>query len=223
MRCLALLLAVALSAAGEVPPVEPKAKASEYPIHAKFADFEFGAEYMVRSVGADQLFVVDDYLVVLVALYPLHKRTVNIDSRFFTLRINGKKDAIFAQAPGMVAASLKYPDWRRRPQVIGGIGAGDGGIILGRPQSVERFPGDPRPRQDRLPNPPGTDAGIQRPENEAVDPAELVQKVALPDGPIRVPTAGYLYFAYTGKLSKVKNVDLVVQPEAGEAVVLRLR
>jgi hypothetical protein len=174
-------------------------------------------------MGADQLFVVDDYLVVLVAVYPLHKRTVNIDSRSFTLRLNGKKDAVLAQAPGLVAASMKYPDWRRKPQLVGGVGMGDTGIILGRPQPVERFPGDPRPRQDRLPNPPRTDTGVQVPPTEAVDPAELVQKLALPDGAIRVPTAGYLYFAYTGKLSKLKNVELVVQSESEEAVVLRLR
>lgn len=205
--------------------LDPKPKASDYPVHAAAADVEIGAEYMVRSFGGEKMYIAPDNLVVQIALYPLHKRTLRVDSGSFRLRVNGRNPEILVDSPGMVAASLKYPDWRRRPELVAGAGIGGADVILGRPRQVERFPGDSRPIENRLPAPPSTGAGgVPRPEAEPVDAAALAVAQALPEGEIRVPVTGYVYFAYKGKLSKVKSVELLYYagPESSP-VVLRLR
>lgn len=205
--------------------LDPKPKASDYPVHAGAADVEIGAEYMVRSFGGEKMYIAPDNLVVQVALYPLHKRTLRVDARSFRLRVNGRNPEILADSPGMVAASLKYPDWQRRPELVAGAGIGGADVILGRPRQVGRFPGDSRPIENRLPPPPSTGAGgVPRPEAEPVDAAALAVTQALPEGEIRVPVTGYIYFPFQGKLSKVKSVELLYYagPESSP-VVLRLR
>src|SRR5688572_29343828 len=103
---LTLLLSIEASPQGTTA----KPKASEYPVHQKTPDVEIGAEYMVRSFGADQLLLADDFLVVEVAIYPADRDGFKIDTRQFTMRINSRKQVLFPQSPGMVAASLKYSD-----------------------------------------------------------------------------------------------------------------
>ena len=63
----------------------------------------------------------------------------------------------------------------------------------------------------------GTDvAGIDRPE--PVRPEELLVRTALSDGEFRGPVSGFLYFAYKGKPSGIKSLDLLY-----EDAVLKLR
>src|SRR5262249_8754330 len=141
---------------------------------------------------------IPDYVIVEVAVYPVKGRSVVVSHQDFTLRINGKKTPIFPQTPGMVAASVKYEDWERRPTVIGAAGAGGADVVLGRPRATERFPGDPRPRQERLPNPPrapepddrsGVDKAVKR------KPEEVIVACALHEGEIVTPIRGTLYYA----------------------------
>jgi hypothetical protein len=190
-------------------------------LHAVTADKEIGVEYMVRSFGADQILLADDFLVVEVAVYPAHRAAVEIDPRRFTLRINGKKQVLFPQSPGMVAASLKYPDWQRKTQMTLGGGMGDRGIVIGQPRGPARFPGDRR-AEPRLPAPPQAPTGDAPVEKEPMDITELVQKVSLPEGLARFPVSGYLFFPYSGKLKSLKSVELLIET-ASEPLVLRLK
>jgi len=120
----------------------------------------------------------------------------------------------------MVAASLKYPDWERRPNLEAEAGVGNAGVIVGRPQTAERFPGDPRPAQQRLPRPPQAPppenrSGLEKPEPVKAD--ELALSAALPEGSARGPVSGYLYFAWKGKPGSIKSLELIYQ-----GTVLRL-
>jgi hypothetical protein len=214
-------LTLALAGACLAQGTKPKANATDYPLHAKTADMDIGVEYMVRSFGSDQILLADDYLVAEIAVYPLQSSGVPLDMRKFTLRINGKKQVLFAQAPAMVAASLKYPDWRRRPQMTVGGGLGDQGVILGGPQRTPRFPGDRR-GESRLPAPPQAPAADAPVEREPADITELVQSVALPEGLARLPVSGYVFFPYTGKLKSLKSVEMLIET-ASEPVILRLK
>ena len=75
---------------------------------------------MANSFSAEgQSFTVDDYLIVEIGLFP--KGEANVDLRRFTLRMNGKA-LLLTQTPGMVAASLKYPDWNSKPVVTAAAG-----------------------------------------------------------------------------------------------------
>jgi len=122
---LALLAAGPLLAQGPYGTT-PKPKAADYPAHAQAGGVWLGAEYLVRSIPArNQTLVTQDYLVVEVALYPPPGQPLVVSDGQFTLRMNGKKQVLHAQAPGFVAASLKYPDWEHRPSLVGYGGAGN--------------------------------------------------------------------------------------------------
>jgi len=202
---------------------EDRNKASDWPVHASLEKVELGAEYMVHAVThGEEYAVVRDYLVVEVALYPVKPNRIEVSHQHFTLRINGKKSAIFPQSPGMVAAGMKYDDWERRPGVEASAGVDNTGIILGRPRNTERFPGDPRPGQQRLPKPPTAPqpedrSGVEKAPKKSPD--ELVTYVALEEGFTPKPVRGYLYYAFKGKPSSVKSVELVYRGPDGESVL----
>src|SRR5713101_6561606 len=82
-----------------------KDKAADYPVHATAGTTAIGAEYLVHSIPADtQTFIASDYLVVEVAVFPALGEPVEIGTSNFTLRLNGKKEGIYPEAPGFVAA-----------------------------------------------------------------------------------------------------------------------
>src|SRR3954447_24301928 len=143
------LLAVAVCTA---QGTESKKSASEFPVHAALGDADVAADFMVRLISyGRESFVTDNFLVVEVAIFPHAGKVFEVRANQFSLRVNGKKEALFAQTPGMVIASVKYPDWETQTGGIGEIGAGRGGVGIGQGAPVERFPGDPRAR--RIPRP----------------------------------------------------------------------
>jgi hypothetical protein len=221
-RALVLLAVAAGSLAAQGVPA--REKPADYPAHVRLAAFALAAEFLARSLPVqDQTLFLQDYLVVEIACFPADG-PVKLSAGEFTLRLNGKKRVLLSQSPGMVAASLKYPDWERRPAIVAAGGIGDAGVIVGRPQRSERFPGDPRPSQERLPQPPRAPApedqsGAGRTPPEP--PEELVTKAALAETPHRYPFAGALYFPYRGKLKSIKSVELLYQSESG-AIAIRL-
>lgn len=202
----------------------PREKVAGYPVHSDQPDFSIGASYLVRSVlsGKGSL-ETKEYLVVEVALFPLAGHQIKVTDVQFTLRINGGKRVLSAQAPEMVAAAVKYPDWEQRKGAEMDAGVGNAGVVLGRPQPVPRFPGDPTAPAGLPPiNVPDVagQAGIARDEPDPPD--VIVTKTALPEGPTGRPVSGYLYFPFRGKPKSVRALDLIYAAPAGE-VVLKLR
>ena len=204
---------------------KPKAGATEYPAHAEMKDGAIGAENLGHSLSAAKgLTLVRDYLVVEVALYAKNV-PIKMRNEQFLLRINGKKALIGPQTAGMVAASLKYPDWETRPALVAAGGIGNAGVILGQPDPVERFPGDRRPieQRRRVPNPvppaPTDSSGVERQAPEPVE--DVVNHLALPEGDIRPPVSGYLFFPFKDKLKSIKTLDLFYEGPLG-AATLRL-
>lgn len=219
--CVLLFCAAAWGQSGTTP----KGAAGDYPVQGKAGELALGAEYLVHSVSSgQQTFVAPDYLVVQVAVYPPKGQPVEISAGQFRLRINGKKGTLYPQAPGFVAASLKYPDWEYRPTLEAGAGIGGGGVTIGRPNPVERFPGDRRPTEGSAPPPPQVPAqvpgGVEK--QPAQTAAEAVVDAALPEGRATGPVSGHLYFPYKGKLKSIKSLELIF--EQGERqTVLKLR
>jgi len=220
MRALVLALVSAGWLAAAV-----KEKATDYPVHADIGTVSIGAEYLVHSIPAhSQTFFAPDYLVVEVAVFPGRLEPVEIGNNTFTLRINGRKEVIVRDTPGFVAASLTYPDWEQHRQAEVQAGVGDAAVIIGRPPVVGRFPGDPTPHQTRLPPAPKAptpeeSSGIEQDAPQSAD--EALAQVALPDGPVSKPVAGYLFFHYGAKAKSIKSVDLVYEGKQG-SVTLKL-
>jgi hypothetical protein len=189
----------------------PRSKASDYPAHDTLPTMEIGAEYLVHSIPGERGgYFAKEYLVVEVAIFPAGKNGLKISSGSFTLRIN-HKSTLIAQASGMVAAALKYPDWEQRPQMT----AQAGPLIYGAPQSG-RFPGDPtQPRPLPTPKVPDqSDSGnVEKQRDVPID--EAIAHAALPEGITREPVKGCLFFRFEGKLKSIKSLDLIYDPGAG--------
>jgi hypothetical protein len=216
MRTL-ILLAAAIAAYAQGS--NPKKTAEEYPVHGPSGVNEIGAEYMVHSFGSgDQMFVVENFLVVEVALYPPKGEPVMVDTARFGLRVNGKRTVLQPQNPAMVATTLHHRDWQSPRGVQADAGMGGIGVGLGYPRTQAPFPGGPDPNRVP-PNQPRAPTGDSNtPVKETVKPEEVLAKTALPDGPHKGAVAGFLYFSWQGKVSSIKSIDLIYNDE-----VLKLR
>jgi hypothetical protein len=204
-----LILGLAAAILACAQGTTPKPSAADYPVHSESGGVPIGAEFMVHSFGSgEQMFVVENYLVVEVALYRAKDKVQTVDVSEFTLRVNGKKVPLTPQQPSMVAASMSHPEWRQqRP----GIQADAGPIGIGYPQNRPPFPGAPQPRVPTPPRAPDADppGGIDKPN--VVTPQELLVQTALPVDPHRGPVSGFLYFPFTGKTSSIKSLELIWQ------------
>jgi hypothetical protein len=203
----------------------PRDKVADYPAYAMDGRTGVAAEYLVHSIPAGtHTFIVSDYLVVEVAVYPVPGEPIEMGTSTFKLRLNGKKEIISAEGPGFVAASVKYPEWEQRKNVEVQGGIGDTGVVLGRPPVVGRFPGDPTPQQSRLPRaptapPPGDGNGIEKEDPARAE--EVIAQKALPEGRAEKPVSGYVYFRYRGKMKSIKSLELIYNGKSGP-VTLKL-
>ncbi len=200
----------------------PKEKPSDYPVHAAVGRATIAAENMGHSIAAPGgMLFAGDYLVIEVAFYSDSKEPLALAAGQFKLRLNGRKTLIFPQSAGMVAASIKYPDWEQRPNLTVAGSAGNAGVIVGQPRATERFPGDRRAPENRLPQPPRAPDQDHTGLDKAPAPStgEIVQRAALPEGEVKLPAGGLLYFPYKGKLSTLKSVELIYEGPSGGATL----
>jgi hypothetical protein len=205
-------LATALVAQSGTPP---KASAQDYPVHANLEKLSIGAEYLLHSFSSGrEMFIAKNYLVVEVALFPAKGQNLLASAAQFSLRVNGRKQAVSAQAPEFVAASLKYPDQDRGLHPVAGLGP----LVLGAPPPVERFPGDPNARTVPPPQMP-TDNPSGLDKEPPVTAEELAVRAALPEGEHKGPASGFVYFPYRGKLSRIHSLELQFTGPAGSVTL----
>ncbi len=209
------LLLVLSSALMLAQGTETKRKASEFPVQVKAGSLEIGADFMVRLISyGRESFVSDNFLVVEVALYPEPGTQFEVKLADWTMRVNGKKETLFAQTPQTVSQFLQYPRWEQPPIAQGGSPADIG----------ERFPGDPRARRYPMPRvPTQPDSGTQPEETKRLSAAEVVAKAALPEGARKTAVSGLLYFPWKGNPMKLKSVELFTTAGSGDPVTIRLR
>jgi len=204
--CLVLLWSAALFAQGTVPKPKPE----DYDVHATSGNLTIGAEFMVHSFsGEGQMYLVEDFLVVEVALYPPKNTELAALPSDFALRINGKKPLLLPASPQFAASTLAHPEWSGRPNLEGGVGMGDTGVIFGRPTRTQ-VPGGQDPDTTRLPpRAPAPDdrSGLGKPQ--VIPAPELLVRTALPTDPQRGPVSGFLYFQWRGKVKSIKTLDLL--------------
>ena len=195
-------------------------KPADYPVHGNSPDAEIGAEYLVHSFSGKQgTYIARDHLVVEIAVFP--SKELMVSSGHFTLKVNGRKQVLFAQPPQFVAAAMKWDDWENRRRMDVSAGVGDATIGMG-PRWEPRFPGDNRQR--RMPAPPQA----PQPEHASVAKAEhpekaeeVVIETALVEGATAFPVAGYLYFPFKGKPKSIKSLELIYTGLGG-GVTLKL-
>ena len=215
-----VLLAIVFIAAAHAERLEPRPRPSEYSQQAKLPAMTLAAEFLAHSYsGEGRMFFTDQYFVVEVAFYPEKGETLEIRNAQFQLRLNGRKQALFPQNPGMVAASIKYEDWVNRPHLEATGGVGDDSVTVGRPRNEGgRFPGG-GPSQQPLPRAPEPDYKKQGERKPPQSPGDIVKETALDEGPHKAPVAGHLFFPYAGKAKALKSIELLYNGPAGEAVL----
>jgi hypothetical protein len=187
---------------------EPKPKAEDYETHGRAGETEIGAEFMIHSFsGQGQMYVVKDYLVVEVALYPPKGNAVRSEGRAFLLRINGRKPIVEVPA-SLVASAIQHPDWQEAPHVEGGVGSGNTDVIFGRPRPTQ-VPGGQPPRLPNPPRAPNPDppGGIER--EPRLTAQELIVRTAFPRGEFHGAISGFVYFPYRGKTGAIKSLELL--------------
>jgi hypothetical protein len=215
MRRYVIFLVAAIAA--QAQGTAPKASANDYPVQAKSGLNDIGAEYMVHSFSmGEQMYVAENYLVVEVAFFPPKGKSVGVEASKLSLSVNGKK-ALPAQNPAMVAAALKHRELQSRRGPLGAIGLGGINVGMGAPRTQSPFPGGTD--QGRLPNPPrAPDGDSNTPRKETENAEDILLKTALPEGTHKGPVSGFVYFAWQGKASTIKSIDLTY-----EGVVMKLR
>ncbi|HEV2687378.1 MAG TPA: hypothetical protein VGV35_02455 [Bryobacteraceae bacterium] len=191
----------------------PRAKATDYPIHAELSSMEAGVEYLVHSIpGEGRYYFAKDYLVIEIGAFPSTRDGVAIFASQFTLLVNSKT-VLYTVSPGMVASSMKHPDWARQRGVVAQAGNDNATITLGAPAPTARFPGDPGGNVPvNTPRPPQTDDGKDLGKQPERPLDEAIAVAALPEGRADKPVRGCLFFYFEGKTKSIKSLALVYEP-----------
>jgi hypothetical protein len=194
-----------------------KANPAAYEFSGDAGKLQIGAVYMGRSFSAGpKMHDAGNFIVVEVGVFAAKDFTGELSAGDFQLKIDGKKTVLLATAPGLVANSLRNRDIDpQRPRLVYGGGIGDAQVMVGQPRPQARFPGDPRPGQQRPIGMPTTT------DSDAQD-WDVAIESALPEGPLQSGRAGNLYFDYPGKMTKVKSLVLQYSGPGGN-LELRLR
>jgi hypothetical protein len=209
-------LALFLSAVTLIPAQDtPRTKAADYPVHVQLDAVTVAAEYLVHSLPTPQgTLIATDYLVVEVAFFgpPMSRLRMSPDN--FVLRINGRRDPLPTQPPGMVSQSIKYPNEHPGLTAVGSVSSGDGTVTVGPRPPPSQFPGDGKDRQPTG-QPPVT---IVEKENQDTIEAR-VQNASLPEAEKPLPRSGLIYFPFRGKIKNIHSLELMYEGTMGKAVL----
>lgn len=202
-----------------------RSKLSDYPVQAHLPQFEIGADYLIHNIPTEKrAYSADDFLVVEVALFPAKgDERLRISRNDFTLRLDDKK-IIDTVSPGAVASALRVTNWTRGTDLSADPSLGDGTSIGGAVPGLGRYPSDPNNTlpPGRSPQSQNTDEryGVGSEGNFPIEQA--ISMVALPDGLVKKPVKGCLYFQFDGKLKSIHSLDLVYTGENGVQTALAL-
>jgi hypothetical protein len=190
--------------------------AAKYSTHAQVGSLGLGADFWGHYIPMESSSIkADEYLVVEVALFAPPAARVAIHPGQFVLSVNGQR--LMPQPVGLVTLGIVMPDMRDRgPRLITDTTVGPITASTGRDPVQPKFPGDSNPADIPVPTPPKPDDGLQK---EPVDLVKLVRDAALPEGTHGTPISGYLFYAWPGKLKRIKHVEVEYTSSLGTAML----
>ncbi len=184
----------------EARGLPPRASAAEFQAQVQAGTLTIAAEFTGHSVPTVQgPLTSDEYIVVEVGLYGAPDARIRVATGDFSLRVNGRKEPLPAQAFGWVLTSLKDPEWIPPEQAES------------KSKSKISGGGDSKDPNAPPPSPPKIPVPVQRAM------AQRVQRAALPEGDRPLPLAGLLFFQYRGKAEGIRTVELLYSGSAGKA------
>jgi len=182
----------------------PRATPAEYQAQAQAGTVTVAAEFKGHSVPTAQgtPLSTEDYVVVEVGLFGAPGARLKLSATDFSLRVNGKKTPLPSQPSGLVAGSLKDPEWE--PPAAPS-------------KSKTSMSGGGRGGDQSDPNAPPAPVKIPIEVQRAM--AQRVQKASLPEGDRGLPQAGLIFFPYRGKTQGIHSADLIYNGPAGKATL----
>ena len=197
--------------------LEPRQE-SEYPHACEFKGGKVAVDYLRRSLPTPlgtQL--IPGTLIFKIAAHPSAGNTFEFPLNNFQLdwkKVDWPQQPVHAQ---YVVASLMRPEFSggdRGLVVMVGSGHGwpgeSGGVTISDEPRNQRFPGDRRgggPLPETVPAGPRV---TKTPPHPDLLPSRIIEVYALGRQPIDHPSAGYVYFAYNGKLTKLRQLKLTI-------------
>ena len=209
--------------AGHVVPLpasqlEPKQE-SDYPHACEFKGGKVAVDYLRRSLPTPlgtQL--IPGTLIFEIAAYPAAGNTFEFSLNNFQLdwkKVDWPQPPVH---PQYVVASLMRPEFsrgdRRFTAGAGTVNRQTGefeGVSIGGPPQRNRFPGDPRSERPMPETVPADPRVTKTPPAPDSLPSRIIELHALRREPISHPSAGYVYFAYNGKLTKLRELKLTIR------------
>ena len=196
--------AQAPSAVKEVQGLPPRVAPADYRAQAKVGDVIIAAEFTGHGIpNAQEPLNSENYVAVEVGLFGPADARLTITATDFSLRINGKKEALPSRPWGMAAKEIKDPEWvpedgAAGPKSKGGISGSGGG---------NQEAGSPPPLPPKVP--------IELLRNWQA----RLRKAAIAEGDRVLPQAGLVFFQHRGKIENIRSVELIYEGPAGKAAL----
>jgi hypothetical protein len=185
----------------EMKGMPPRASAADYSAQAQAGKVTIGADFTGHSVPKPEgPLTTEDYVVVEIGLFGAPDQRIQLALGDFSLRINGKKSPFPRQPFGLVAGSLKDPQWsppeeaEAKPKSKTGLSANG--------QSDSSMP-----------------VVVHVPIELRHAMARYVQGASLHEGDRSLPEAGLIFFQYRGNTSKIHSLELLYSGSAGNATL----
>lgn len=187
--------------ANETKGMPPRATPADYPSQVKVGAATIAAEFLGHSVPRQEgPLSTEDYVVIETAFFGPPQARLQLSLDDFSLKINGKKAPLPSEPYGLVAKSIKDPEWIPPDQPDkksskGSIGTG------GQTDSNE-------------PPPP-----VHVPVELQRAMAQHLQRYSLPQGDRPLPEAGLIFFQFRGKIENIRSLELIYSGAAGKATL----
>jgi hypothetical protein len=175
----------------------PRAAPTDYPSHTQVGQLTVAAEFLGHNIPRPEgPLDSEDHVAVEVAVYGPAGAKLTFSTGDFSLRLNGKKNALPSEPYGMVVGSLKDPSWeppdqKDKKSSKGGISTGGG--------------------NDNEPPPP-----VHVPIELRRAMAQYVTKASMPEGERQLPQSGLIFFQFRGKTNHIRSMELVYSGPAGK-------
>lgn len=192
-------------AQAETKGLPPRATPGDYQSQTQAGAVTIAGEFTGHSLPTlEGPLTTEEYVAVETALFGPAGTQIRISSENFSLRVNGKKTPLPAQPFGLIAPSLKDPEWvpPEPPAQKSKSSISGGGQGLGDSSA------------------PAEPVKIPFPLQRAM--AQRVQKASLAEGDRALPQAGLIFFQYRGKDKNLQSIELLYDGPAGKAT-LKLR
>jgi hypothetical protein len=187
----------------EAKGLPPRAAPADYQAQAQAGTVTVAAEFKGHWVPTLQgTLSTEDHVTIEIGLFGSPGARIKLSIDDFALRINGKKTPLPSLPYGLVARSVKDPEWEQPAPA--------------EAKSKTSVSGGGQSEQSGPPAPPKVPIALQRAW------AQRVQQAALPQGDRSLPQAGLIFFEYGGKIRSTDSIELIYAGPDGKAT-LKLR